>query len=113
MQAFPEDFLEFCVAAGVDPHHPSEVCHYARTEAGRHLYGGWFHLVGDIVSGRDGWRAAPEGGWTGDFEQVTADFSVGLSARTSLVPNGFPNVGAVQLDFSAYLPWGLAAPEAD
>ena len=30
-----------------------EIYHMARLETGRHLYGGWFHFVGSIISGAD------------------------------------------------------------
>ena len=113
MEAFPEDFQKFCAAAGVDLHHPSEVYHSGRIAPGSHSYGGWFHIVGELAAGRDGLLAVSPTGWLGDFEQLTPDFAVGLTARTVLVPYGFPSVGVVQLEFSTQLPWILSSPERD
>ncbi len=48
-QAYPESFLQLLDHLGVDPAKESEVYYLYTDSKGKSEYGGWFHLVGEIV----------------------------------------------------------------
>jgi|SRR5579859_2493588 len=66
---------------------------------GAALYGSWFHFVGSILEGRDGWRLLKENVRTADFEPF-GDAEVGITSNCALVPVVFPRAGILQFDFS-------------
>ena len=47
--AYPESFRELLNKLGVDYKKEGEVYEYGPIADGRHLYGGWFYLVGELV----------------------------------------------------------------
>jgi hypothetical protein len=52
----------------------AEVYHLTHLESGRHLYGGWFHFVGFIVSGSDAAKQVAENSWQPDLEGISPTF---------------------------------------
>ena len=52
-QVYPPAVLSLFKQLGVDSKHEAEVYHLGRLDPGKHLYGGWFHLVGTIASEND------------------------------------------------------------
>ena len=83
----------------------------ARLESGRHLYGGWFHFVGSIVSGADAAEKVAENIWRPNLEESSEYFSLGFSSRLELVREPFAGLPLVQLEFTAKAPWVLATAE--
>jgi len=83
----------------------------ARVESGTHLYGGWFHFVGAIVSGADAAKQVGERTWQLDLEETTDDLRLGFSSRVALVREPFSGPPLVQLEFIASVPWVLASAE--
>ena len=96
---------------GVSPNREVEIYHTARLESGRHLYGGWFHFVGSIISGADAAKQVAENVWQPDLEKTGEYFSLGFSSRLGLVRKPFAGLSLVQLEFTAKVPWILAAAE--
>ena len=109
-RALPLAFRELTDALGVDPTKPAELCHYCREPSGVYLTGGWFHFVGQILSGEDVIHST---GGTGTFrfEELAPEFEFGFTTRLALVGEVFAGFRVVQLEFQIRLPWVLAEPE--
>ena len=63
---YPDSFRALLTQLGIDANKEGEAFDYGAIEDGRHLYGGWFYLVGEIVTdgernfkSRDSHHAAP------------------------------------------------------
>lgn len=70
-------------------------------------YGVWYHFVGRIVSGADGWKPTGETGYMYDGEEIARGVSLGFSSNLSLVNDAFAGKPIVQLDFRLEAPWVL------
>ena len=81
----------------------SETYDLGESECGLYLYGGFFHFVGVIESGRDALEDM-------SLEPVTGRFSVGFTSQVALVPESFRNASVVQLEFLANVPWLIDEP---
>ena len=98
-------------ALGIRSDREAEIYHMSRVESGRHLYGGWFHFVGFIVSGADAAKLVSENVWRPDLESESENFGLGFTARVHLVREPFKGSPLVQLEFDAHVPWILEAKE--
>jgi hypothetical protein len=110
--AFPPQFRALTETFGVDVRKPAELVHYWRDESGAHRVGGWFHIVGHICSGSDGWKASGESGWVPDFESYASGMKLGFTERLALVPETFGGQNVLQLQFETRVPWVLSTPES-
>ena len=104
----PDEARDFFAQLGMDPAKPSEV--YENTfEEGAVLYGGFYHLVGNYLSGDDVWQPVTENHeqqkYTA-FYKITDGFEIGFTKHVSLVPDGFPQP-ALQMEIIFTLPWVL------
>ena len=97
---------------GIDGHKESEIWHTHRDEVGLHHYGGFFHFIGCIRSGRDA-KQKENGHVTFDFETIGTQFEWGLTANLALVPKIFLDTPVTQFEFATKLPWVIDAPESD
>lgn len=110
-EIYGPDVLALLEKLGISPNREVEIYHMARLESGRHLYGGWFHFVGSISSGADAAKQVAENVWQPDLEGTSEYFSLGFSSRLALVREPFAGLPLVQLEFTAKVPWVLAATE--
>ena len=110
-QIYGHDIRTLLEKLGVSPNREVEIYHLGRLESGRHLYGGWFHFVGSIVSGADAAKQVAENTWQPDLEETSENFSLGFSSQLELVREPFAGLPLVQLEFSAKVPWILATAE--
>jgi hypothetical protein len=69
--------------------------------------GVWYHFVGKIISGRDGFRRENENTSSPDFEDIDGNFSVGLSQDLSLVPFEDEDIPMTQINFQFTIPWKI------
>jgi hypothetical protein len=99
----PTAFKELLDQLGIPLSRDAELVHYARLDSGLHLYGGWYHLVGSIVSGER------EGSPPLTFPPVAVLFH----SRHDLVAEPFAKHSVVQLYFHCEVPWLSALPEAE
>ena len=95
----------------IQPDREAEIYHMARLESGKHLYGGWFHFVGSIISGADAAKQISENVWRPDLDIESENFSLGFTSRIELIPKSLKGLQLVQLEFTARIPWILAAKE--
>jgi hypothetical protein len=110
---YPQAYRELLARLGADAVREDEVMHYARLPEG-HSYGGWVHVVGELLAGPDAYVPSQTGnGFEVKLEPLGAGFSVGVSRHTSLVPEPFRGLPLLAVEFSALAPWVLAEPELD
>jgi hypothetical protein len=97
---------------GISPPWEVEVYELGRAAGGLHQYGGWFHFVGTIESGRGAWRSIGDGSVkTADFEPLSSTLSVGFHTDAAQIRPPFKGLPLVQLEISAELPWVIDAEE--
>ncbi len=92
---FPEELLNLFDQLGINYKRDAEIYHMARMELGLHLYGGWFHFIGNILKQPD----APA--------KLNEHFTVDFIVSRSLAAKSFENQPLVQVEFTAELPWIL------
>jgi len=90
------DLVQILDALSIDPSKPAEVYEINKCDDGTYFYGGWYHAVGKIISGRDGFK--------NNSFQMTGKFQVMFRSEVNLVPENFPRP-VLQVDFYTYLPW--------
>jgi hypothetical protein len=108
---YPAEVLALFEKLGIVPNREAEIYHMARLSSGKHLYGGWFHLVGSILSGADAAKQVAENLWQPDLEGTSENFSLGFSSRLELVRKPFAGLPLVQLEFTAKVPWVLSSTD--
>jgi hypothetical protein len=110
-EGLPPSLRALLSELGIDVRWPAEVSHYDTDVTGRHSYHGWYHFVGEALSGRDGWREVAATAWAADYEELGGGLSIGLTTRTALVSDEFKDVPLLQVDFGVALPWVLDEAE--
>jgi hypothetical protein len=110
-RVYPAEVLALFDKLGISFSREAEVYHMARLQSGKHLYGGWFHFVGTILSGADAAKQVAENVWRPDLENVTDDFSLGFRSCAELLRKPFEGKPIVQVEFTANVPWIISGPE--
>jgi hypothetical protein len=110
-QIYPRDVIRLFDLLGIARDMEAEVYHTHRIGPGKHHYGGWFHLVGRIVSGSDAAKQIATNAWGFDLEKISGEFELGFTNRIGLLRDHFKGHPIVQLEFQAVVPWLLADPE--
>lgn len=96
--AYPPEVLNLFNELGVNYKRDAEIYHTARLEPDVHLYGGWFHFVGNIVT-------QPTGPTT------LNNFTIDFIPNNALAIKAFENQPLVQIEITVKLPWVLSEPE--
>lgn len=108
---YPVPARELLARLGIDWHKEAEIYHNGEVRPGVHSYGGWFHFVGSIEAGSDGWKAVDLNTAVPDFELVSDGFSLGFTNRIALLADPFRGQEVVQVEFVAEIPWTIETPE--
>jgi hypothetical protein len=98
---YPAVVLTLFKQLGIDPRRETEVYHLTLLEAGVHLYGGWFHIVGTLPATREG------------TAELASHFSLCFEAGGAVVPAPFQPFPLVRLEFFAQVPWVLGEAYAE
>lgn len=100
----PKTYFSLLDKLGIDPDKVAESAHFNKTKNGMHLYGWWFHIVGQVIYGGT------------DFILLSEDegskIEMVLRNRRDVVPTTFPQ-NLIQIDFFSELPWGIEKPEPE
>jgi hypothetical protein len=80
-----------------------EIAHVAREKSGLHSYVGWWHFVGRVLDGPNGYWALPE------VDHVRLK----VEERSDLAAPSFADRPVLQLGLHAELPWVLDEPEPE
>lgn len=85
----------------------------ARLDSHRHLYSGWFHFVGSIISGSDVDRQDTANGAAFEWEEIGKDFRLGFRSKAELVRQPFTGLPLAQLEFTVEVPWVVTTTEPE
>jgi hypothetical protein len=108
----PAVLLSFFDSLGINPAQKAEICELCQHKDGSHLYSGFYHVVGRIISGRDS-NGTPDGPTPRIVHRAPlGEFDVGLTEQVSLVPDWFPRP-VLQVEFVGTIPWVLDLPTDD
>jgi len=107
---YTEPVVRLLDSLGVRPIREAETWQNCELRPGVHLYGGFMHAVGRIVSGEDVDEPVGENATRPRPEPVTPGFRLGFGAEALLVPDGFPRSGLIRIEFDCEVPWVLAEP---
>jgi hypothetical protein len=77
-ETYPPDVMQLFEQLGIAPNRETEIYHMARLESGKHLYGGWFHFVGSIISSADAAQKIGENIWQPNLEARSEFFFSGI-----------------------------------
>jgi len=114
MKATPtvsKTILAFFEQFGIELLKPAEI-YENYSENGRVFYGGWYHIVGNYLTGDDVWQPVnkdPNHKHIAPMFQVDDEFKVGFTKDLALVPQGFPTP-ILQMEVVFSLPWVLEEP---
>lgn len=111
-RAYPSEILAIFKQLGIDSHKESEIWHTHRDESGLHHYGGFFHFIGSIESGKDA-KQIVNGVGAFDLESIGECFEFGFTSDAQLIPASFAGKEVAQLEFQTKVPWVLNTPEPD
>jgi hypothetical protein len=108
VELLPKPVLDLFRSLGIDPTKEGEVSEYCENEDGTHLYGGFYHIVGQLISGPECWvKTSEEGSHLATINLIEiSGFTFGFTYGISLLPDGFPEP-ALQLEFQGSIPWML------
>ena len=109
--AFPSEFRSLAELLAIDLTKPAEIVHYNREDSGLHFYGGWFHIVGSIISGED---ALQNGRIL--LERLLPNFELGFRRHTVVVDDAFlvyRSDSLIQIEFQTKLPWIIRDAEPE
>ena len=111
--AYPSEALAIFQLLGIGSRKEAEIWYTHRDESGLHHYGGFFHFIGFIESGRDAKQMMAEGVGTFDLESIGDYFEYGFTSDAALIPESFAGKEIVQLEFQTKVPWVLNTPAPD
>ncbi len=104
----PPAFLSVLITMGVDPTKPAELYDVEPPQGDLCLCGGWYHAVGELLSGRDALQPGQLNRYEVILREVTAGFRMGITARLAALPGSFP-APALQIEFWGQIPWVIAS----
>jgi hypothetical protein len=111
-QAYPSQARALFEQLGIESSKEAETWRMCRDEKGLHLYGGFFHFVGSIESGKDAVVFVNQTG-TFELEKINESFEYGFTSNVHLLPTSFEGNQVVQLEFQTRTTWVLNAAEPD
>jgi len=104
----PKEVCVFFEELGIEPAKPSEI--YENIfENDYVLYGGFYHIVGNYLSGDDIWQPISENSKnqnTTSFFKIIDGFQIGFTRDLALIPKNFP-YPVLQMEINFTLPWIL------
>ncbi|PRZ12829.1 hypothetical protein CLV36_11143 [Laceyella sediminis] len=101
---FSNPLRSFFELLGIDPTKSAGDISEYEQENQMHLYGGWYHLVGEMLKGPD--CMLPPENWN-QINLIKIDsFEMGFTRNLQLVSPIFPK-SVIQLEFVAKIPWIL------
>lgn len=104
-ETFPQEVKDIFNSLGIDPCKQGEVSEYKKNKDGSHIYGGFYFIVGKIISGPDFWIYTEEGSMP-NFETING-IQIAFTDKLAMSPDeDLPNP-VIQLEFKLNVPWLL------
>lgn len=111
---FPPEVRALFEQLGIDARYPSEVIIYNRTRPGEYVYGGWYHVIGQIIEDDAGTSHPTDHQQNpNDMIVFAENFRLRLTTEYLPRPNVFDRSNLVALDFDCNVPWLLDEPQPD
>ena len=98
---YPPALIALLTKLGADPKKEAEVYHNCRLRPGIHSYGGWFHVIGQVVKDADERLALAPG--------VKVYFMNGPAAAKE----PFKTQPVMRVEVELEIPWKIALPEPE
>ena len=98
---FPAEFLDLFVRLGIDHRKEAESYHIVGLAPGLHLYGAWYHFIGQIVQQPD----APA--------KLSENLTIDFLTNRDLAAESFANQPLVQVEITLEVSWTLTEEEPD
>jgi hypothetical protein len=96
---FPTEFLDLFVRLGIDHRKEAESYHIVPLAPGLHLYGAWYHFIGQIVQQLD----APM--------KLSENLTIDFMTKRELAAESFANQPLVQVEITLEVSWTLTKDE--
>lgn len=104
---YPPEFISLLKRLGINFDQEAEVYHINKIDENKHLYGGWFHFVGNIISDNKNIDKSKSINKTNYTSPLINGFEVGFTNKLELVNSEFKELPVVQLEFITQVPWVL------
>jgi hypothetical protein len=104
-ETFPQEVKELFNSLGIDPRKQGEVNEYEENQDGSHIYGGFYFIVGNIISGPDFWIHTEEGSIP-NFETIN-NIQIAFTDELAMTPDEDLPKTVIQLEFQIKVPWLL------
>ena len=104
-ETFPQEVRVLFNSLGIDPRKQGEVNEYEKHEDGFHIYGGFYFIVGKIISGPDFWVNTEEGSMP-NFETING-VQIAFTDELAMTPDKDLPKPVIQLEFQLNVPWLL------
>jgi len=109
--AVPAELRALLAALGAEHATWARRFHVDALDSGLHLYGGWLHVVGELVAGPECRTPIGDGAiFELALEPLGARAAVGFSRTIQLPPDVLAGRPLVQVELQVELPWVLAEP---
>jgi hypothetical protein len=108
-KTFAKEVLDFFDSLGIIPDREAEVYECNENEDGTHFYGGFYHIVGQVLEGKDCGEQvdADSSSNLNDNDLIEIEgFNFEFTDRREMVPKDFPEL-IIQIEFYADILWVL------
>lgn len=85
----PQKLLNIFMQLGIDPRKEGKIYHCCDNENGTHLYGGFYHIIGELITGDDCWEKASDSTSNDRFLKMEDGYSIGFTRDVALVPDNY------------------------
>jgi hypothetical protein len=104
-ETLPQEVKDLFNSLGIDPRKQGEVNEYEEKEDGSHVYGGFYFIVGNIISGPNFW-VNTEDGLMPNFETING-IQIAFTDQLAMPPDEALPKPQLQLEFQLNVPWLL------
>ena len=113
MDALPKETVSFFSQLGIEMKKPRDAYVNMTNADESVLYGGWYHISGQLIEGGIAWEPTAQGWRLGEKEIYTVlkSFRIWFKKECTLLPDSLPPP-AIELEFTADIPWVLDEPNS-
>ena len=104
-ERFPQEVKELFHSLGIDPRKQGEVNEYKENEDGSHIYGGFYFIVGSLITGPNFWINSEEDSMP-NFETING-IQIAFTDELAMSPDADLPRPVIQLEFQLNVPWLL------
>jgi hypothetical protein len=98
---YPPALITLLAKLGVDPKKEAEVYHTCRLRPGVHSYGGWFHVIGEVVQDAD------------ELVALAPGVRVWFKNGAAVAQDAFKTQPVMRVEMELEIPWKIDLPEPE